>query len=64
MKLSNGWLQRAYTAHKCDSGRKQIFEQKSQIIRAEFASYATLQAERTEDVCFFTNEADLVREKA
>jgi hypothetical protein len=61
MTLENGWLQKAYTTNRCGTNGNQISEQKSQIIKDQFVSYAVDQAR---EACFFQTTQTPVREEA
>jgi hypothetical protein len=64
MTLENGWLQRAYTTNKCGTNGNQISEHKSQIIKAQFVSYAVNHTDQAREASFFSTTQTPVREDA
>jgi uncharacterized protein YvpB len=52
MTLENGWLQRAYSANKASMSGSQISDLKSQIIKAQFVSYAVTRVDQEREACF------------
>ena len=64
MTLENGWLQRAYSANTTGKNGSQISDLKSQIIMAQFVSYAVDHGDQEREACFLPTTKNSLREEA
>jgi len=64
MTLENGWLENASATNRCGANGNQISEQKSQIIKVQFVSYAVNYADPAREACFFPTTQTSVRKEA